>query len=462
MNSSGEPIERFLMLFENVGHKGEDMEQCVLDALEMFHLPLENCRGQSYDNAANMTGQFNGLQARIINHNPLAVFVPCSAHSLNLVGACASECCLKVSKFFMFVQNIYNFFSASTNRWEIMKNHMVGKCTIPKKLSDTRWSARYSSCKALKEGLFYFKAALEEISTSTLQKPLVKIEADTLSQQLSKFENCLLIEIWTDFLERINAVSKSLQKINTNIIIAVELYDSLIKFFGEKRNEKTFKEYELKAETVAQSTYEQVRVSKRRRFFEESNENETYFEPSNDFKINVYYFVIDRLVEELRKRESSIKASVEKFNFLFCLEKCDSTQIKDGCTILKETYKNDLENFGNECIHFKCLISKLKFSEEDNKAVVMLKYIIENEIESTYPNIYVVLRIFLTIPISNCTGERSFSTLKRVKNCLRSTLGQSKLNNLMFLSIENDLLDKLDTEALIDNFARTKARKAYL
>lgn len=58
MNSSGEPFERFLTLFDNIGHKGENMEKCVLEALNLFNLPLENCRGQSYDNAANMSGHW--------------------------------------------------------------------------------------------------------------------------------------------------------------------------------------------------------------------------------------------------------------------------------------------------------------------------------------------------------------------------------------------------------------------
>lgn len=114
--------------------------------------------------------------------------------------------------------------------------------------------------KKKKESFIYFKSALEQISTDSLQKPLVKIEAGSLMKQLTKFETCFLIDIWSDFLERINAVSLSLQKINTNMIIAVELYDSLIKFFVDKRTEKAFEEYELKAQAVSKSTSEQVRA----------------------------------------------------------------------------------------------------------------------------------------------------------------------------------------------------------
>ncbi|XP_065675806.1 uncharacterized protein LOC136092013 [Hydra vulgaris] len=54
--------------------------------LENISLLIENIRGQSYDNAANMSGKYSGLQARLKVINKYADFVTCAAHSLNLVG----------------------------------------------------------------------------------------------------------------------------------------------------------------------------------------------------------------------------------------------------------------------------------------------------------------------------------------------------------------------------------------
>jgi len=87
---------------------------------------------------------YTGLQARIKEVNPLAIFVPCSAHSLNLVGECAVDCCRNDSEFLYLLQNIYNFFSSSTHRWEILQNNLTKTENVSlKKLSDTRWSARH-------------------------------------------------------------------------------------------------------------------------------------------------------------------------------------------------------------------------------------------------------------------------------------------------------------------------------
>ncbi|KAL7303989.1 hypothetical protein TKK_0003644 [Trichogramma kaykai] len=86
VDSNGQPQERFLKFIANCGHKAEETATAVLATLEELGLNLNDCRGQSYDNAANMSGCYSGLQARIRELNPLADYVPCSAHSLNLVG----------------------------------------------------------------------------------------------------------------------------------------------------------------------------------------------------------------------------------------------------------------------------------------------------------------------------------------------------------------------------------------
>lgn len=80
----GTPIERFICFIPNAGHKSEQLYTAILEKLKELQIDIMDCRGQSYDNAANMSGCYTGLQARIRDLNPLATYVPCSAHSLNL------------------------------------------------------------------------------------------------------------------------------------------------------------------------------------------------------------------------------------------------------------------------------------------------------------------------------------------------------------------------------------------
>ncbi|CAF0964928.1 unnamed protein product [Didymodactylos carnosus] len=92
VDPSGSAVERFLMFIENVGHKSSAMEDAILNEMDVLEINLNDCRGQSYDNAANMSGAYSELQSRIRARNDLAVYVSCAVHSLNLSGECAAEC----------------------------------------------------------------------------------------------------------------------------------------------------------------------------------------------------------------------------------------------------------------------------------------------------------------------------------------------------------------------------------
>ena len=122
VNKTGVPVERFLKFIVMEGHDAAHLTNNVINILKDLKISINNCRGQSYDNASNMAGKYSGVQARIENINPLAHFVPCSVHSLNIVSSCAAECCVNAISFFEFVQNLYNFFAVSTHRWKILTN----------------------------------------------------------------------------------------------------------------------------------------------------------------------------------------------------------------------------------------------------------------------------------------------------------------------------------------------------
>lgn len=93
-------IERFVGFLKSVGHKGEDMENASIQRFTDLDINFKNCRGQSYDNASNMSGIYNGLQARIKRISKQALFVPCAAHSLNLIGSNAAEATSEGTRFF--------------------------------------------------------------------------------------------------------------------------------------------------------------------------------------------------------------------------------------------------------------------------------------------------------------------------------------------------------------------------
>lgn len=63
-----------------------------------------------------------------------------------------------------------------------------------------------------------------------------------------------------------------------------------------------------------------------------------------------------------------------------------------------------------------------------------------------------LLRIYLVVPLSNATAERSFSVLRRMKTYLRSTMTQQRLNHLMFLHIHQDITESIDLHDVLQRF----------
>jgi len=78
----------------------------------------------------------------------------------------------------------------------------------------------------------------------------------------------------------------------------------------------------------------------------------------------------------------------------------------------------------------------------------------------TYPAICVLLQIFATLPVTTATGERSFSALKYIKNYLRSTMKEERLNGLAHLYINRDV--ELDYSKVIEEFARFNRRLSFV
>lgn len=76
-----------------------------------------------------------------------------------------------------------------------------------------------------------------------------------------------------------------------------------------------------------------------------------------------------------------------------------------------------------------------------------------------FPNILIAYRILFTVPVTVASAERSFSKLKLLKNYLRSSMSQERLNGLATLCIEKDKLDEINVDAIIDDFASRSVRR---
>ena len=78
-------FRKLLFLVKAESATGEGLFNLLMANLNRLSIDIQNCIGDSFDGAANMSGQYRGVQARISEVADNHVHVWCYAHPLNLV-----------------------------------------------------------------------------------------------------------------------------------------------------------------------------------------------------------------------------------------------------------------------------------------------------------------------------------------------------------------------------------------
>ena len=75
--------------------------------------------------------------------------------------------------------------------------------------------------------------------------------------------------------------------------------------------------------------------------------------------------------------------------------------------------------------------------------------------------VFTLLRVILTIPVTTATAEQTFSCLCQLKTYLRSTMSQTRLNHCMLLHVHKERTDKLDILQVVREFVSANERRQF-
>ena len=206
--------ETFIKFVELDKKDAAGYEAIILKSLQDDGLNFLDCRAQMYDNAAVMSGSISGVQTRLRERNPKAVFINCDNHSLNLAGVRAASVDPTIITFFGTVQEVYSFFSGSTTRWKKMSEML--DLTV-KKESDTRWSAREAAVRAIAVSYGKLVGLLQSLIEDQHESTDTRAKAGILLKSLLTFNCVVYLYFWNEVLHKINVVQKRLQSPNMNL-----------------------------------------------------------------------------------------------------------------------------------------------------------------------------------------------------------------------------------------------------
>lgn len=224
----------------------------------------------------------------------------------------------------------------------------------------------------------------------------------------------------------------------------------------------------MTANALAASWGTPIEFDKRRkrgvkRFFDELASDSRIEDPERAFKVSIFYRTIDVAVTQISERFKGLKMVAEKFDFLFTRNfvKLKVAEIEEASSKIVRAYEEDFDgvDLEREVRSFQVeFLAELK-AEEVTSVASILEIIYRARIASSFPQLCKLLLLFLTIPVTVASAERSFSKLKIIKSYLRSSMAQERLDGLTLISIENKEITQTLKDKVINHFATFNARR---
>jgi len=208
---------------------------------------------ESFDEAANMRGEFNGLHAHVKSENPRSVYIWCYAHILNL---CICDSCsnLGAVNLFGLLNRLSTFFLESFKRMDVWKKtqeqYSSGQNKMKKlqKIGATRWWSREKALTWVfgeDDCLFTIVInALDYVANCGKFYPKSTLEAVSLIDKLCEFQTILTAHIYSKIFSLVGCTSKYLQSKNLDLLAAWKMVDKISKSISAIEFEDIYKKSE--------------------------------------------------------------------------------------------------------------------------------------------------------------------------------------------------------------------------
>ncbi|KAK1621256.1 hypothetical protein QYE76_026773 [Lolium multiflorum] len=212
-------------------------ELCAV--LDYHKLDVQNIRGQGYDGASNMRGEWNGLQQKFKQECPYAYYVHCFAHQLQLSLVAASKEVTEVHNFFEHLAVVVNTVASSCKRNDELRAHQVAEILNLVELdeletgsganqigalqrpSDTRWSSHFSSVCSLLRLYKPTFLVLKAIASSKGASPSARGKAAGSVKLMMSFDFVFILHVMKELMGITDLLCKKLQQKSQDIVNAM-------------------------------------------------------------------------------------------------------------------------------------------------------------------------------------------------------------------------------------------------
>ena len=183
--------------------------------------------------------------------------------------------------------------------------------------------------------------------------------------------------------------------------------------------------------------------------------------------VELFYTIIDMQLQELNNRFS--KANTNLLLFMTCLNPSNSFVAfdKEKLIRLANIYSSDF--LGTDILALDSQLQNYIFDMRSNDFFLELQEVnelaeklVSTRKHETYPLVYLLVKLALTLPVATVTVEKSFSAMKYIKNELRNRMGDRWMNDCLIVYIEKDVICSIDNETIMQRFQNIKTRRRQL
>ena len=418
-----------------------------------------------------MSGIYNGCQALITRLEPRAVYVYCSNHQLNLILQEMARFSILIRDILGLVHEIGKLFKSSAKKCSILNRISMDEIGAPAMslgpLCETRWCCRQKAIDKVVNQYLMILEAMEEIgSCDSWKREDAGAVARGIAKTMSNFGTLFGLYVAHAIFGVCEDLAISLQSQKATITGTVESVRA-IQLQLEKKKSKDFlhglwdksvangKKWNLsepqlpRKRTPSKKIIESMELS-------DSDLQFIHLSSSSakEELVNQAMEAITKIEEELKRRfeNEGVRFAVKSEELLLkaCRGIIDESLAKDIVIHLKDDL--DIQIFLRHLHNLSSLCSACKSVDEIRMVFVDLR----PETLKLVDQITILIRILASMSTSNANNERSFSTLRRLKTWLRSTISQARLTHLAMLHVYKEETENLNPKKIMKIFVEAK------
>ncbi|XP_067142878.1 52 kDa repressor of the inhibitor of the protein kinase-like [Centruroides vittatus] len=448
---NNEVQEVFVGFVELKGLDAKSIAQTIDEFLTKEKLIPVKCVGLGFDGCSTMSGKEGGVQAILRKKYTKALFFHCSSHKLNLVINDLNAL-PEIRNTIGTTKDIISFFRESILRRKLIPNIST--------LCETRWSEKHKTIRVFKDNFHVIMEALETLSRDG--NSATRNHAFQLRVAASRVSFYLCLLLIAKYSVLMEPVVNVLQSVTLDAIKASQHIKNIVQLLKRHRDDadKVTDEILRDAFVIAKTLgLEEDMTSVPRIFGSQSYQsNHPARSPSEYWKRSLIISYLDSIINSLKGRFAKENTPS------FALSKLHPAQMQ---TMSMESLTKACQTFSQfyDLPNIKYEIELWQQLWQDKPNVIELAVVdVLKETKTFFPETSKALKILITLPCTTCTVERSFSSLRRMKTWLRSTMVESRLNGLAMMSVHRKIINeniKSFNNKVVEKFTKNPRRLCF-